>query len=259
MNAAPPEFSIVVPVFDEGEAAPKLAREIAAAFAGEAYEMIFVDDASRDDTKARLVALKAEIPQLRVLGHRKNSGQSRAVRSGVLAARAPIVVTLDGDGQNDPADAPRLAKALQSGPETLTLNVPDAEMSDRYVKVSFFGAIDFGRYAAPDMTEDGVLQVASLDDLMATKLKVLMQRVEAKDYQDIAAMLNAGSDLSLGLAVAKEMFGNTFQPSESLKAMTWFEGGDLQRLTDDEKRYIEGVKVQTVKCESPSAAAEKKN
>jgi dolichol-phosphate mannosyltransferase len=120
-SAPHPDFSVVVPVFDEGEAAPKLAREIAAAFSGENYEMIFIDDASRDDTKARLIALKAEIPQLRVLGHRKNSGQSRAVRSGVLAARGPIVITLDGDGQNDPADAPRLAKALAAGPETLAL------------------------------------------------------------------------------------------------------------------------------------------
>lgn len=120
-SASAPDYSVVVPVFDEGEAAPKLAREIAAAFAGESYEMIFVDDASRDDTKGRLMALKAEIPQLRVLGHRKNSGQSRAVRSGVLAARGPIIITLDGDGQNDPADAPRLAKALAAGPETLAL------------------------------------------------------------------------------------------------------------------------------------------
>jgi dolichol-phosphate mannosyltransferase len=120
-SASAPDFSVVVPVFDEGEAAPKLAREIAVAFAGENYEMIFIDDASRDDTKARLTALKAEIPQLRVLGHRKNSGQSRAVRSGVLAARGPIIVTLDGDGQNDPADAPRLAKALAAGPATLAL------------------------------------------------------------------------------------------------------------------------------------------
>ena len=120
-SASAPDYSVVVPVFDEGEAAPKLAREIAAAFAGEAYEMIFVDDASRDDTKARLVALKTEIPQLRVLFHRKNSGQSRAVRSGVLAARGAIIVTLDGDGQNDPADAPRLAKALAAGPENLAL------------------------------------------------------------------------------------------------------------------------------------------
>jgi hypothetical protein len=132
----------------------------------------------------------------------------------------------------------RRAIVLQSSADVLTLDVPDTELSDRCVKLSFFGAIDFGRYGAPDMTEDGVLQVAALDDLMATKLKVLLQRVEAKDYQDIAAMLNAGSDLSRGLAVAKAMFGNAFQPSESLKALTWFEGGDLQLLTDDEKRTL---------------------
>ncbi|MEJ2817763.1 MULTISPECIES: glycosyltransferase family 2 protein [unclassified Caulobacter] len=121
ISSEAPDYSVVVPVFDEGGAAPALAREIAAAFAGENHEIIFIDDASRDDTKALLVALKAEIPQLRVLSHRKNSGQSRAVRSGVLAARAPIVVTLDGDGQNDPADAPRLAKALKAGPPELAL------------------------------------------------------------------------------------------------------------------------------------------
>jgi dolichol-phosphate mannosyltransferase len=120
-TAAAPAFSIVVPVFDEGGAAPALAREIAAAFAGMSFEIIFIDDASRDDTKALLIALKAEIPQLRVLSHKKNSGQSRAVRSGVLAARAPIVITLDGDGQNDPADAPRLAKALAAAPPTTAL------------------------------------------------------------------------------------------------------------------------------------------
>lgn len=116
-----PDFSVVVPVFDEGEAAPALAREIAAAFGDRNYEMIFVDDASRDDTRARLVALKAEIPQLRVLAHRKNSGQSRAVRTGVMGARGDIVITLDGDGQNDPADAPRLAEHLKAGPPELAL------------------------------------------------------------------------------------------------------------------------------------------
>jgi len=120
-TAPAPDFSIVVPVFDEGGAAPALAREIAAAFAGENHEIIFIDDASRDDTRALLVALKAEIPQLRVLSHRKNSGQSRAVRSGVLAARAPIVITLDGDGQNDPADAPRLARALAAAAPEVAL------------------------------------------------------------------------------------------------------------------------------------------
>jgi dolichol-phosphate mannosyltransferase len=102
------EFSVVVPVRDEEGNAATLAREIASVLDGRSYEMIFVDDESRDDTRAELAALKAELPALRLIGHRKNSGQSRAVRTGVLAARAAIVGTLDGDGQNDPADLPRL-------------------------------------------------------------------------------------------------------------------------------------------------------
>jgi dolichol-phosphate mannosyltransferase len=111
-----PDFSVVVPVYNESGAGPKLAREIAAAFGDRAYEMIFVNDASGDDTLAQLTALKAELPQLRVLSHAKNSGQSRAIRTGILAARAPIIVTMDGDGQNDPADAPRLAERLRDTP-----------------------------------------------------------------------------------------------------------------------------------------------
>jgi glycosyltransferase involved in cell wall biosynthesis len=116
-----PDISVVVPVYDEEGAAPALAREIAAAFAGRNFEMVFVDDASKDDTRAVLKALAAEIPQLRVLGHRKNSGQSRAIRSGILAARGPVIVTLDGDGQNDPADGPTLVDALLAGPPELAL------------------------------------------------------------------------------------------------------------------------------------------
>ena len=116
-----PEISVVVPVFDEEGAAPALAREIAAAFAGRPVEMIFVDDASRDGTRAALIAMKPEIPQLRVLGHQKNAGQSRSVRTGVLGARGQIIVTLDGDGQNDPADAPRLVDALKAGGPNLAM------------------------------------------------------------------------------------------------------------------------------------------
>lgn len=117
----PPDVSVVVPVFDEAEAAPALAREIAQALTGERFELIFVDDCSRDDTAARLQALKGELPSLRVLRHARNAGQSRAIRTGVLAARAPIVLTMDGDGQNDPADAPKLLEALRRGPETLAM------------------------------------------------------------------------------------------------------------------------------------------
>ncbi|HEX5378035.1 MAG TPA: glycosyltransferase family 2 protein [Phenylobacterium sp.] len=119
--AAAPDISVVVPVFDEEGAAPDLAREIAAAFAGRSYEMVFVDDKSRDGTLAALTALKAELPQLRVLSHRANAGQSRALRTGILAARGGIVVTLDGDGQNDPADGPQLVDALMAGPPDLAL------------------------------------------------------------------------------------------------------------------------------------------
>ena len=116
-----PDISVVVPVFDEEGAAPDLAREIAAAFAGRKFEIVFVDDRSRDATRAALVALKPEIPQLRVLTHSANSGQSRAIRSGIIAARGDIVVTLDGDGQNDPADGPKLVDALLAGPPELAL------------------------------------------------------------------------------------------------------------------------------------------
>ena len=121
MNEALPDISVVVPVHNEQGAAAPLAREIAEAFEGRSYEMVFVDDASRDDTLAELRSLMAELPTLRVLSHATNAGQSRAVRTGVLAARAPIVVTLDGDGQNPPADAPRLADLLAASPATVGL------------------------------------------------------------------------------------------------------------------------------------------
>lgn len=106
---AVPDLSVVVPVKDEVENAVPLLNEICAALRGRAnFEVIFVDDASRDGTVAALLAAKAQAPELRVLTHKKNSGQSRAVRTGVIAARGKLVATLDGDGQNDPADIPLL-------------------------------------------------------------------------------------------------------------------------------------------------------
>src|SRR4029450_2954448 len=103
-----PEFSVVVPVCNEAENVEPLAREIAAALAGRAYEMIFIDDGSTDETATILLRLKSDLPALRVLRHSFRSGQSAAVASGVRAARAPWIATLDGDGQNDPADIPQL-------------------------------------------------------------------------------------------------------------------------------------------------------
>jgi len=107
-------ISVVVPVKDEAGNVGPLAREIAAALAGEAHEIIFIDDGSADGTDKALAALKTEIPQLRVLRHSRNLGQSRGIRSGVLAARGDIIITLDGDGQNDPADIPKLLAVLRA-------------------------------------------------------------------------------------------------------------------------------------------------
>jgi dolichol-phosphate mannosyltransferase len=105
------DFSVVVPVCNEADNVEPLAREIDAAMRGRAYEMIFVDDGSTDDTAINLLRLKPVLPALRVLRHSFRSGQSAAVASGVRNARAKWIATLDGDGQNDPADIPKLIAA----------------------------------------------------------------------------------------------------------------------------------------------------
>ncbi len=127
---------------------------------------------------------------------------------------------------------------LQDQQNTLTVSVSYGDALQGHVKVSFFGSIGFGRVGQPDLTEDGVLQVACLDDLMATKVKVILQRAEAKDYRDIAAMVNAGVSLSGGLGAARQLYGANFQPSESLKAMVYFDDGDLSTLTKLEKTCL---------------------
>jgi hypothetical protein len=131
---------------------------------------------------------------------------------------------------------------LQSEPQTLTVSLP-VHGETEAVKLSFFGGIGFADPERADMTDDGVAKVAALIDLMATKLVVLQKRVEAKDYQDIAAMLRAGVDLSGGLDRAGEMYGRAFQASESLKAMVYFEGGDLAALSNaDRKTLVESIR-----------------
>ena len=118
----PPLLSVVVPLHDEAESAWPLLVEVAAAAAQVgSYEIIAVDDGSADGTLSRLIEAQAELPALRVLHHRRNAGQSAAIRTGVRAARAPTVATLDGDGQNDPADIPALIVAQHKGGERLKL------------------------------------------------------------------------------------------------------------------------------------------
>jgi dolichol-phosphate mannosyltransferase len=109
-----PELSVIVPAHNEAENLFPLIDEIRAALEGRlADEIVIVDEASSDDTAARLQAAAQPGGQLRWLRHRPNSGQSAAVLTGVRAARAPWIATLDGDGQNDPADIPNLLAVLE--------------------------------------------------------------------------------------------------------------------------------------------------
>lgn len=117
-----PRFTVVAPMLNEAENIEQMAREIAEACAPLGpFEAIFVNDGSTDATPDRISALRAEFPWLREVRHAHPCGQSAAVRSGVLAAHAPLICTIDGDGQNPPSEIPKLVQALVDGPATLGL------------------------------------------------------------------------------------------------------------------------------------------
>jgi dolichol-phosphate mannosyltransferase len=117
-----PHVSVVVPVLDEQDNIAPLVAEIVAALRGRVpFEIVYVDDHSSDGTAARLAALKPRVPELRVLRHGRRAGQSAAIRNGVRAARAEWIATLDGDGQNDPADIAKLLAALETADPAVKL------------------------------------------------------------------------------------------------------------------------------------------
>lgn len=106
-------LSVVVPVFNEADNILPLLQEIHAVLEGWLdYEVVYTDDGSRDDTAAVLAQAQQRYPRLRVLRHARSCGQSAALRSAIRAARGRWIATLDGDGQNDPADIPRLLEAV---------------------------------------------------------------------------------------------------------------------------------------------------
>jgi dolichol-phosphate mannosyltransferase len=114
------ELAVVVPVFNERDNIPPLLAEIASALRGRIdFEIIYVDDASKDDSLDVLKQAKATYPELRVVHHVSQSGQSTAIRNGVRAARGAWIATLDGVGQNDPADFPKLIAMRAESPASI--------------------------------------------------------------------------------------------------------------------------------------------
>ena len=171
------------------------------------------------------------------LGHRPSVDfdffTDRSLEKDALRARLPFIAH---------------ATVLQDQQDTLTVLVssPDTSVTGQghEVKLSFFGGLGFGRIGNPEVAEPGAVQVASLNDLLAHKLKVILQRVEAKDYLDVATLVTAGVRLEVGLAGARALFGPSFQPSECLKALVYFEGGDLESLSEATRTtLIEAVRA----------------
>ena len=139
----------------------------------------------------------------------------------------------------------RTATTLQATVDTVTFLAPVPDPNPNEVKVSFFAMPGFGRVGNPERTDDGVLQIASSVDLLATKLKVILQRAEAKDYRDIAALLRAGGDLATGLGAARTLFGPNFSSSEALNALVYFADGDLPALNVQDQTLLTRASSQT--------------
>jgi len=123
------------------------------------------------------------------------------------------------------------ARIIQNVGHTLTV------LLDRNgpVKLSFFGDVDLGRVGTPDITADGVILVASLLDLAGTKAAVVAQRAEYKDYLDILALLDNGITLRTAMAAARSIYGDQYNPMLTAKSLTYFDDGDLHKLTKKQK------------------------
>jgi len=132
----------------------------------------------------------------------------------------------------------RSGTVLRAEPDTHVL-LASVPQSRREVKVSFLGGLRIGRVGAPDLSDDGAILVASVRDLLATRLNVLFDRVEPKDYLDIAEILSRGVDLPQGLSDGRALFGKSFSPAECLRILCWFGEPGLGSLPIGCRRTLE--------------------
>ena len=138
----------------------------------------------------------------------------------------------------------RDARIDQRGDNTLSVVVQRGGP----VKLAFFGDVHMNRAGEPDAVENHGLQIASLLDLAATKLKTIQQRAEAKDYVDLAAIFRAGISLAEGLSAGRAVYGASFNIVTALKALTYFEDGNLPSLPGQVRKSLRqaaaGVKLE---------------
>lgn len=132
---------------------------------------------------------------------------------------------------------------IQDAPNTYVVMVKPPGVEET-VKLSFFGGIAFGRVGVPEPSDDGVLLAASVRDLMATKLKVLLDRVEPRDYIDIAEMLSRGHSLQQGLNDALALFPR-LSPGICLKTLAYLDIPQLSHLSRECRRILSGTSAQT--------------
>jgi glycosyltransferase involved in cell wall biosynthesis len=191
----PVSLSIVVPVKDEAGNVAKLAREIAAALEQEAeFEIIFIDDGSNDGTSEELLALRPELP-VRILVHGRNLGQSRALRTGVRAARGDVVVTLDGDGQNDPADIPKLIRAFEADAANPALGMIAGERIGRKDSWSKRAASRFGNRVRRAMLGDNANDTGCSLKLFKRDAFLMLPYFDHMHRYLIALMLREGYEV----------------------------------------------------------------
>jgi hypothetical protein len=159
------------------------------------------------------------------LGHRESVDydlfSAQAFDPDELVARVPLL------------RLPKTVSQSQRNTYTAVLRHPDGE-----AKISFLGEIVLGQFFPPEVCADNNLKVASLEDMLAMKLKVIHQRVEAKDYVDIAAMLRAGLSLAAGIGRLDALFPNTINVAMTLQSLVYFSGGDLNTLPAETKATL---------------------